>query len=85
MSTSGYIEWGASPYVITPPPERDTPASDTRDAIIEELITSVAALVEPPLRYVDARIEIDCSDHATAMAVVARVRKALANARGDAA
>lgn len=59
--------------------------SDTAIAAVAELIVSIAALVDPPLRYNDSRIEIDCPDHRTAMEIVGRVRKALAAVRGGAA
>lgn len=53
-----------------------------RDAAVAELVAAANALVAPPLRYRDATIEVDCSDHSTAMQVVARVRNALAAIQG---
>jgi hypothetical protein len=46
----------------------------------DELVASAKALVDPPLRIVGATIEIDCSDHSTALALVARLRAAIAKA-----
>lgn len=52
-------------------------AEDMRDALV--------ALVEAPLRYSGASIEIDCADHADAMERVRKARAALAKANGDSA
>ena len=51
---------------------------DARDGAVAELACAAKAMVDPPLRYVGATIEIECGDHATAMQVVARVRAAIA-------
>lgn len=51
-------------------------------AAVAELIEAAKALVEPPLRYNGMTIEIDCSDHQTAMQIVGRLRGALARVGG---
>lgn len=48
-----------------------------REEAVRELAQSASALVTPPLRYYDRTIEIDCSDHSTAMQIVRRLRKAI--------
>lgn len=62
----------ATDAIRTPLPE------DARDGAMAELACAAKAMVDPPLRYVGATIEIDCGDRAAAMQVVARVRAALA-------